>query len=55
MQQTKLPLVKKKVDSKKFETLAKKVRKYFEEENKYIKDRNESYGYNKTTRLTTSS
>ncbi len=42
---------RKKIDVKKLEQLAKKVRKYFEEEDIYMQKRNLRYGNNKTTRF----
>lgn len=50
---TQLPKVekRKKINVKKLEQLAKKVRKYFDEEARYMQERNLRYGDNKTTKF----
>lgn len=54
---SKLPTVNKKkmMDPKKFEALAKRVRKTFEEEEKYLREHTDRYGYLKARGLTLSS
>jgi len=42
---------KEKINSRKFELLAKRVRQYFEEEAKYLSNQTTVYGNNKTTKL----
>lgn len=46
---------KKRIEAKRFEALAKKVKKYFEEEVSYIRNKNADYGNNQTSRFTISS